>query len=287
MPLFPALGLGEAIVLELRRGPRDMSVLLRDLRTRGYRVTKQGVYKALRLLRSDEMVFLHAGEASLNLRWLDRLECFVSLTQHAYADPSAGAGHFLNLEEGERIVYSFKNPILLDAFWNHVLYLLCEAIPDVDGWYAYASHCWFMLVREKEEKALYRFLNKRGLRVLYTVAHKTALDRLVAKEFDGDMTQYHMADESPFKARRHHLGLVVNVMGDFVIETQYDKRVTSAIEQFYQAHKTVETRYLKELESIVSIPARTRLIITKNAAKARTLRKMFDKQFYIPVKTKK
>ncbi len=280
MSLFPPLGLGEAIIFELRQGPREMNDLIKALHARGQRVTKQGVYKAVRGLRGQEIVFLQAGEVSLSLRWLERLENFVSLTQRSYVDSSVGAGHFLNLTDGERILYTFKNPVSLDAFWNHVLYLLFEAMPELDRWYAYASHCWFMLARGKEERALYRFMNKRDVRVLYTVGHQTPLDHLVASHFDGRMTQYHMLERPLFSERRNHLGLVINLLGDFVIQAEYDKKMTEAIESFYKKHRAVDAENLRELEAIVSTPTRTKLMITRNKSKARKLVRLFEKHFY-------
>lgn len=282
MSFFPPAGLSEAIVLELRSGPREMKDLIKALSVHGRQTTKQGIYKALRLLRAQEVVFLQAGEVSLSLRWLELLERFVSLAQHACTDPAAGAGHFLNLADGERIAYTFKNPVQLDAFWNHVLYLLFEAIPELDRWYAYASHNWFLLARRKEELALYRFMNKRGVRVLYTVINKTPLDRFVAKDFDGNMTQYHMAGRAFLPTRRNQLGLVVNIVGDFVIEAEYDKALTGALESFYAKHAVLDAPRLQELAEIVSMPVRTKLVLARNKSKAKKLRRVLDKYFYLP-----
>jgi recombination DNA repair RAD52 pathway protein len=91
-----------------------------------------------------------------------------------------------------------------------------------------------------------------------------------------------MMERSPFTARRNYRGLVINIVGDFVIETQYDKEVAEEIEKFYAAHRSMDANNLRELEEIVSRPARTRLLITKNAVKARKLRKLFDRHFYLP-----
>lgn len=143
MAIFPSPGLGEAIVIELRNGPLLISDLLEALKQRGFRVTDQGVYKAIRSLRQNDIVFFQRKEISLNVRWLQRIETLITLSQHAYTDPKSGSGNFLSQRDGDRIVYSFKNPIQVDAFWNHVLYILFDAIPNLDRWYAYSSHHWF------------------------------------------------------------------------------------------------------------------------------------------------
>lgn len=281
MPLFPGPGLAEAIVLELHQGPLETETLLKRLYARGQQATKQGIYKALRALRANEIVFLNQGEASLSVRWLERLERFVTLTQHSYFDPLSQAGHFLNLADGERVTYTFKNPTSADAFWNHALYILFEANPTVRAWYAYAPHCWYMLARKKEEQALYRFINKHGARVLYTVGNTTALDRSIAKAFDGDKTQYHLRSTPLAPGRSERLGVVVNVVGDFVIEAEYESSIVDQIETFYRTHKMINQEQIKELEAIVTTPAKVKLTIRRNQKRAQKLARSLTKPFYV------
>lgn len=275
MPLFPAHGLAEAIVLELREGPLETAILVRQLRAHGWHVTVQGVYKALQLLREEEIALLHRGEVSLNVRWLQRVERFLSFTQHAYFDSEAGAGSFLNLRDGERITYSFKNPVFVDAFWNHVLYLLLELLPELDRWYAYIPHHWFLLARRKEELALQQFMKKRECRYLLTVGSRLPLDRAVANDFDGVTSQYYMLEKPLFSSRYY-----LNIIGDFLIEAQYDQKVADLIEAFYQSHKSMTPSALTELEAIVKTPGRATLTISRNHRKAQKWSTLFEKNFY-------
>jgi hypothetical protein len=280
MSLFPGQGLAEAIVLELRRGPSSIQSLILKLHAQGLRVTKQGVYKSLRALREDEVVFLNRGELSLSVRWLQRIEQFVTLAQRAYIDPASGARHFLNLADGDRITYSFRDPTSVDAFWNHILYILFEAYPNLDRWYAYVPHCWFLIARRSEELALKTFMTKRGCRYLVTAAGKTPLDRFVAKDFDGVMSQYHMLGRALFPGRRERLGAVLNVFGDFVIEAEYDPKTVQTIEEFYRKHKTIDAEGVRALERIVSAPASIRFTISRNKKRAQKLAHQFEKSFY-------
>ncbi len=282
MPIFPPTGLGEALILELRHGPQDVQALIDKLCLGGHKATKQGAYKALRFLRAREMVFLQAGKAFLNLRWLERLEHFVSLTQHTYADPASNTSHLLNIEDGERIVYSFKNPISLDGFLNDLFYSLLEALPNLDHCYSYASHNWFLLAHREEELSLYRRMNKRGVRVLYTVAHTTPLDRLAAKDFNGDMMQYHMAEGSTFFTHRKQVGLVVHIIGDFVIQAEYEERFIQAIDLFYSKNTFISAERACELNSIISTFGRTKLVITRHEKKAQKFRRRLERNFFVP-----
>jgi hypothetical protein len=279
MNLFPAAGLAESIVQELRYGPQSTKDLIITLQKK-HKVTVQGIYKSLRLLRAQGIIFLQNKEALLNLRWLQRLESFTSLAEHANKEPIIGSGHFLTLQDGDRITYSFKNPLQIDAFWNHVLYVLFDAIPNIDRWYAYASHCWFLLGRRKEEIVLKDFMKKRHIRYLFTVGHKLPLDRSITRDFDGVFSQYFMLDKPLFSHRSNHLGIVLNVLGDYVLEAQYDKYTVERIEQFYTKTHLATPETIAKLEEIVALPSKIRFTITKNSSKAKKLSLLFQKHFY-------
>lgn len=285
MSLFPTPGLSEEIVYALRHGPLEMTTLHNYLQTKKQPATIQGIYKALRSLRSQDIVFLQQGVATLNLRWLHELESFTTLAEHAYRDSTANSGHFLQLQDGDRISYSFKNPIQVDAFWNHVLYSLFEALPKLDRWFAYASHCWFLLGRREEELALQTFMTKRGIKYLFTVGHTLPLDKAIKHDFDGTLSQYAMLDTPLFSERSNHLGLVLNVVGPYIIEAQYDKQIVEQIENFYQTTKTLTPEKQNELEAIVALPARIKFVITRNERKAEKLGKLFGKRFYLKGQT--
>lgn len=281
MTLFPSSGLREEIIHLLRQGSLTTAVLIQRLQHKDQPVTVQGMYKALRKLRAQQIVFLQQGEVMLNLRWLQELESFASLAEHAYHDVSGRSGHFLQMQEGDRIVYAFKNPIQVDAFWNHVLYSLCEALPDVDRWFAYASHCWFLLGRREEELALQRFMVKRKIKYLFTVGHSLPLDRFVKHDFDGMQSQYAMLEEPLFQDRPNHLGIVLNVFGPFIIEAHYDKRTVEKIEDFYKSTTKLTIEKTQELEAIAALPSRIKFVITFNTQKAEKFARLFAKSFYL------
>ena len=131
MPAFPTAGLPQMLIEEIAQGPLTIEALMRRLKKGKHVVTLQGVYKALRKLRDQEIVFLQQGEVMMNLRWLHELEDFATLTKHRYHDVTGSSGHFLQLQDGDRITYIFKNPVQVDAFWNHVLYRLFRLLPVV------------------------------------------------------------------------------------------------------------------------------------------------------------
>ncbi|MDD5068516.1 MAG: hypothetical protein PHS53_04620 [Candidatus Pacebacteria bacterium] len=277
---FPTQGLGEKIVDALRTGPFKTGDLIQYLREKKVKGTIQGIYKSLRVLRKQHIVLMQKKEVVLNQSWLRQMGDFAALAEHAYRHPASDSGHFLQMQDGDRITYEFKDPIQVDIFWNHVLYVLFDALPKVDRWYAYASHCWFLLGRRKDELALRDYMVNKGICYLFTVGNKTPLDRLVAKDFDRVNSKYHMLEKPLFPKRKNSLGLVLNIVGDYVIEAQYDKHITDRIEQFYKTNTIINPEKTSELQAIVSLPSRIKFTITKDAEKAAKLSRMFEKNFY-------
>lgn len=276
---FPTPGLGEKIIELLMKGPHKTSDLVSTLQI-NTKTTIQGIYKSIRALREDGIVLMQKKEAVLNQAWLRQLEKFVILTEHAYKTPTGDSGHFLQMQDGDRITYTFKDPLQVDTFWNHVLYVLFDAFPQNHKWYAYASHCWFLLARRKEELHLKNHMNERNILYLFTVGHKTPLDKVISKDFDGIKSKYNMLDKPLFSQKPNHLGMVLNVFGDYIIEAQYDRNTTNKIEEFYRDHTTFGPDAKLALEQIVSSPSHIKFRIIRSKAKANKLAKILGKNFY-------
>ncbi len=277
---FPTSKLGEKIVDTLRGGPLKTAELITRLQENNVKGTIQGIYKSLRTLRKQHIVLMQKKEAVLNQSWLRQMGDFAALAEHAYRHPTSDSGHFLQMQDGDKITYEFKDPVQVDIFWNHVLYVLFDALPKADRWYAYASHCWFLLGRRKDELALRDYMINKGIDYLFTVGNKTPLDRLVAKDFDRVNSKYHMLEKPLFPKRKNSLGLVLNIIRDYVIEAQYDRNITDRIEKFYKTNTAMNAEKTAELQAIVSLPSRIKFTITKDADKASKLSRMFEKNFY-------
>lgn len=281
MVQFPASGFASEIVKIVQKRPISTQALLGLLNQNGV-VTAQGMYKALRILRRQGIVLVHKSEVVLNQAWLRQLGKFTALAEHAYKSPVSDSGNFLQLRDGDRITYEFRDPVQVDIFWNHVLYVLFDALPKIKRWYAYASHCWFLIARRKDELALREYMQSKGVMCLFTVAHSTPLDRSVKKDFDGVHAQYHMRAEPLFLRRANAQGIVLNIFGDYIIEAQYDRVTTQNIEKFYEQNASLNSDNQKQLEEIVSSPSRVKFVITRNATRATKLTKQFEKHFYFP-----
>lgn len=266
----------EACILDgLRTGPRKTVELIADLQKKRPGTTKQGVYAALRSLRSQEKVAVHGKRVALNSVWVDRMLDYFTVAREHYA--SGGRGDFLDLADGEKVQYFFRDPVQTDTFWSHAYAILSNAVSFDRPLYLYNPHDWFLLARHENERALIDAVLKTNRQYYMTVGHRTPLDRAIANEFDGERAQYHMADEPPFQKENYYL----NIFGDYLIEVFIDTKIAAQLDAFYAKHKDYNPAAQEELAKIIQSRGRSKLVISRNAKKASRLAAMLKKSFYI------
>lgn len=266
----------EDIIIEsIKNGPIRTTDLINRIKKIKQKTTKQGVYRVLRLLAKEEIIVIHKKMISLNIRWLNKINNFSTLAQYYYVKDKSVVGNFLNLQEEEKIKYTFNSLALTDAFWNHAIYLLLQIIPAQENWLAYNPHAWFFLARPDEEKAIMKAINK-DRQYLLTVGHQTIMDKIICKEFDGTRSQYYTLNKVKFKNNYY-----LNVLGDFIIEVYLDQDITQAIENWYNKTKEINDQNISELKKIIQTKKKNKLVITRNSYKARKLKQQFQKNFYI------
>lgn len=275
MQLFPHKTLEQSIIEALQNGPLSTHALLDSLLKKRAASTKQGMYAALRKLVRAEIVIKQKRRVLLNVTWLNKVESFVTVAEHFYAN-DARSGSFLALNDGERITYTFNSANATDAFWTHVLLLLVETYPGA-SFIAYNPHCWFLLVRTDSERALRDTVVKKGGQYLVTTGGRTPLDTAIRKEFDGTRSQYHMREKPLFPRHNYY----VNVIGDYVIEVWVDKKESQRMEELYASAKEFSPDVEDKMRETIHERGRTKLVISKNRLKALAMRKKLGRSFHI------
>lgn len=272
---LPKQGIEQNIVDILKNGSLETSRLLDLVLQRFPSLTLQGIYKAVRILKKEAIIVVQKKIVALNQVWLEELERFAIKTKYNYRFNNIESLNILGMKDGDRIIYHFKDPVSVDIFWNHTLFILFDCISDVSQWYAYASHNWFLFARRGDELKLIEYMKKRGITYNFFVPHKTALDKVIRKEFDGRYMKYSILEKPLFRERKNPLGIVLNIFGDYVLEAQYDRNTTNRIEEFYRKYEKIDEENVVELKQIVSKVGEIKFMIEKNKQKAEKINKMF------------
>lgn len=261
----------EDVILELlSAGPMKSLALVQCVqRDRG--LTKQAVYANLRKLVEAELLVLQKGVFSLNICWIHRMRDLLALSEHAYSSLDS-QGHFLNLKEGERITYTFRDPLQADVFWNHALLLLAKIVPSEEPFLAYSPHCWFYLAEPERERGFRDQILASGRAYWVLVAGDTDLDASIAGEFSDERCEYHMLGRAALKKPNHYLW----VMGDFLVDVWLDAATSQKIEDYYGANKRLDAEAFRE---VLRERRKSRFAISKNKVRAARFKKKWGRCF--------
>lgn len=271
------------IIAVLVEGPRKSSVLVEILATKN-NCSVQSVYAVLRKLRSDSVVLLHKKILSLSTVWIEGQSKLVEKAKSIYLNTATESEFsFGTLENGDRITYQFKNPLLLDEMWGHLFLVLLERVERSMPIMIYNPHSWFPIVRHTSEKTIFQSLFDNGFRAYFSFAGKGELDRDICKKFVEPIGHsFSTGVELGLKKGRY-----LNVVGDYVIEVELDETVTEDIGKYFAKYHTLEEANIKELQEIVSKRGRNKLTLSRNAHKAQRLRSRLAKDFFIPTESRR
>ncbi len=262
------------IIQFLSTGPKSTSELLALLRTKKPHLTKQGFYAALRSLKKEEVIILYKKTVSLNTAWIGRMQEALSQISATYLD-SPYMPEMLSLHEKESVSFTFSNSKTLDTFWGHAQSLLLTRIPVSEPLYAYDPHYWFYVARPDTEEQLIRNIEKSGRQFLMMVGGDTELDKTTQKRFAGSLLQYYRKEL--FSDRAYY----ISTIGDYLIEVTLDHHISEQVELLYTNNSRNNTETQESLRSLLEIKSRNKIRITRNHARALSLKKKFNSYFYI------
>lgn len=243
--------------------------------------TKQGVYKALRELKSTKVVSIVKGVVSLHSHWMDYMSHFITLAKF-HAQEQVSEKNFLQLQEGERISYHFNSAKEADVFWDHVFGYFIDIMKPEEALFTYTPHDWTVLTSHYEaELQLARKLLTKNIPYLATVGYRFPFDKLTKKKFKILKNIQYNNLEKPFSEK---IDYYFTIFGNFIVEVFPDKSTAQTIHEFFKTGNSFTEEKESELEKIISKRGKVRMVISHNAKKAEKLKKKLQKDFYIPQK---
>lgn len=275
MNLFPKQSLESAIITHLQQKTWVIVELIEELKIKRAKLSKQAVYQVLRNLKKSEIVVIINKRVALSSIWIDRMHEFFTVAKLAYEGPNTSSESFMNLENGDRIVYEFKDPTATDIFWGHAIRLLMVSMKTDEPVLLYNPHQWFLLMRPESEMYLIKQSELTGHPWFTYIPSKTSLDKYAKSLFSGTSSCY-LGDTQYFKSNRY-----INVFGDFVIETDIDESTHLQIDRIFETESIPDNAQKKLLSLIARMRGRNKLTISRNAKKAEKYRNIFKKYFLI------
>lgn len=254
----------EVIVDSLADGPHDSLVLLEKIQKRT-KVTKQGFYRALRELLSDEIITKNKQLVLLNPLWASRVEKFVERINTVSTHKESEA--LLRLGEGDTMVFRFKSVIDLYLLWNHYFFIFCQKTEGPVVFFN--THNFWALIRSDIENGMYAWIKENNKKAYSVIGHGTPLDRATSDYMKTDYGIELTYQSTPLIRET----VFPAVFGDYIMSTIIDLTTVRAIDELYQKYKKWEPAVQEELEQIISQMKRSKVVIERNKKKAEKIRK--------------
>ncbi len=235
-------------------------------------VTRQAVYAVLRKLLAHEAVYKVGKIYALNRMWLKKLHAFAS--ERLLPLDKTDAAHTDDLKDGDKITYQFKNPYLMDIYWDHIFDAVMETHDPKIPVIVYHPHEWFIHARPESEQTFLRGFARRGETVFFSIGGDTPLDKEFKREWQSDIFQIDCGKTYGFKPGYH-----LNIMGDLIFEVFVEKGFADDIDEIFRDNALNAT---KELIEVSKRTYRTKLVFSRDSKRAEVLRKRLSKEFYVP-----
>jgi hypothetical protein len=279
MNLFPKKSLEFLIITYLQKQGWVIVDLIEELRKFRPKLSKQAVYQILRNLKKSEIVVIASKRVSLSSLWIDRMHEFFTVAKYAYQGINSNdslAESFLQMEDGDRIVYEFKNPIATDIFWGHTSNILRSIMPAETPMLIYEPHNWFLLSRRDTEQDIMNQSASAGHPFYVYIPNTTPLDKYTKSLFQKPHSTY-LQDLHYFKENFY-----ANTHGDYIIEVVIDPKTQKLIDNFYNTYSLWNEEAALELKKIIShMKGRNKLTISRSNKKAERYKKIFKKYFLL------
>jgi hypothetical protein len=248
--------------------PRELTVkgIKKELAAEQVEVTIQGIYKVLRTLIAEEIIIKRGTLYSLSEEWRNNsVDLFNQSTDR------------FELAEGEKIAFDLTSLIHLDQQWKNIVLPLHEVHPNVPVFLYNPHEIWAHLSesRRSSEYAYYRSFAEQKTHAFCLFGGNTIHDRAIKKELQNEYLQIALG-ATPFPKTDYP-----TIFGDYIITTRVSARLTEEIETTYQESADTETLESR-LQKIGIEKKKVKLIIERDRAKAKKLRKKLSKEFFVP-----
>lgn len=267
------------IINRLQKKSRNTVSLIDLLISEDTKTTKQGVYKAIGRLKSQEIVITNAKRVGLSSLWIRKMSDFFSIAGSRYLDFSSPETSFLSLQDGESVSYTFRSAVQADQFWDHAIILLLEQSPQTTPVFFENYHYWHVFSRRESETELYEYIKRTDGLLLNTSYSNLLLDKVAKNMTNQDFVRYSYSQNPDFK-KNYYLTMV----GDVIADGYFDKKTTDAIEKIYTNNDILSDSIIQQLDKITNRSGHIRTRFTKNTKRAQKLRRKLSQNFLIPKK---
>lgn len=237
------------------------------------KITKQGFYKALQELITNEIVIKNKQIILLNSTWINKLQLFISKINENYSTELSNT--LINLSEGESLVYYFTSLVSLDTFWKHY-FLIIARNGNYENIVFYNPHEFWSLFVFESENFMYEWISINKKIAYEIIGNNTQLDRVTTQHIKKYGINIAYEPKPSYKNN-----VFPAVIGDYIIETVLDKKTANAIDNIYRENNMWNAKLDTQLNLILKNISRSKVVISRNSKRANSIRTKLLKKYFI------
>lgn len=264
----------EKIVEILHKNPLSGPSLLKALGEQENPPSKESFYRILRDLKKEEIIHKDGQIYTLNRIWLKRMRGFID--KQIQSDTL----NILDMQDGDKITYKFKNPNLMGIYWAHSGNVVFDNTGSKTPILIYHPHEWLIYTRtHSEEFFLQNFVNGydhgKG-KVFWIIGGNTPLDKKFQKEWNRGLLE--IGTDIDIGAGKN---LHVNVVGDYVFLVTTEKSFGEKLDAIFQKNEIMTPEALAEIRDLTEKNYKTKLVLMKSKKEAEKWKIKFKKYFFL------
>ncbi|MEI6022360.1 MAG: hypothetical protein WCQ32_00775 [bacterium] len=247
--------------------------LLKHVLERDFSISKETFYRTLRRLLEEEVITKQKKIYQINRQWLQRIYHF----SKKYTETNEAMHDIVSLEDGDKITYKFKNPILMGIFWTHAYNPIFNQHNPKTPILVYHPHEWLIYARAQSELFfLSRFKDDKKV-VFFALGSNSLLDKQFKQNHSNSFVQVGLGIKLGLKNTEY-----INVLGDFIFKISVSKRFSDDIDSFFKKYTIINQENYLELEKLCNRKDQTKITLLRSKKEAEKWRIKFNKYFYIP-----
>lgn len=240
------------------------------LEVSGKNYSVQGLYKELKKLQAEGVLFKLRNKYSLRLPWVFD---FLSLADQLSATYIERPQLPLVLPEiNKKEIWHFSDLLKMNDFWSHILLILIQQSKHkvLLGW---NPHPWFHLVQTRQEEQYIKALKLAQSKLYLIIGGASFLDTWAEKFWDKETVHYSFGESDFHKERSTYF----NVIDDYVVTVKLEPKTAQAIDAIYEYTKSIDDLNLQSILSIFHQKTKCSIWLEKNPEKARKIATKFKK----------
>jgi len=242
------------------------------IQNNGMTVTAQGMYRRLKMLADDGVVFRLHHKYYLHSNWVESLTRFAEETSAAYAKVSADLlGPVSEMGRRTFVLYDFAH---LNDCWMNILMTLAAKCKQKE-YLSWSPHLWFVLTQSPSEIGFWEVLRSRGFQNYKIVGGDSYLDRRAAKYWKQEHISYIFKPRVPeFDPAKY-----ISVLDDYVVSLALDKRATEMVDTLFESTRSEREFSAEAVLQLFSMKIRAKITLEQDARRAARYRSVFARVF--------